>query len=312
MLLDKKLQVFLAVAETGSFSRAARQLSTSQSGVSFHIEKLEQSLGVELFLRRSRGVRLTASGELLLAEATQMAERATKLEATMAEQSSVLASQIQLAGDAITCAYTLPWTIAAFREAHSDGSTLRFRYRHIQGDELVEALAGGALDLALSGQRPHDRRLAYQSCFVDEVILVGSPERAPAEVTVPELAELPLLWPRGDLGLETVVSRALAQAGMPPGRLDVVMEIEAFPMLKTFMRAGLGLAFVPRMTVADELHYGLLKEVPVADLHIERNTYLVFPKARPPRELVANFIEFVRSRDPNAVPAPGAPKPPVD
>ncbi len=298
MLLDKKLRVFLAVAETGSFSRAARQLSTSQSGVSFHIEKLEQSLGVELFERRSRGVKLTAAGEILEAEASQMAERATRLETTMAEQSSTLASQIQLAGDAITCAYTLPWTIAAFRDAQENVRSLRFRYRHLQGDELVEALASGSLDLALTGQRPHDRRLAFQTCFEDEVILVGAPDTSPDGLSVSELTTVPLLWPSSDVGLESSVNRALQKAGLSAGRLDIVMEIEDFPMLKTFMRAGLGLAFVPRLTVTDELNFGLLKEVPVEGLSIQRSTYLIFPKTRPPRELVANFIDFVKTRDP--------------
>ena len=54
MILDKKMRVFLATAEAGSFSRAARQLSLSQSVVSFHIKALEQELGVSLFRRQGR------------------------------------------------------------------------------------------------------------------------------------------------------------------------------------------------------------------------------------------------------------------
>ena len=62
--------------------------------------------------------------------------------------------------------------------------------------------------------------------------------------------------------------------------------------------AGQELQPGPRGRSPHELQFGLLKEVPVTKLDIRRNTYLIFPKTRPPRELVASFIDFVKSRDP--------------
>ena len=63
MIIDKKVQVFLAVAEANSFSRAARRLGLSQSSVSFHVDSLERELGVSLFERRGRTIALTEEGD---------------------------------------------------------------------------------------------------------------------------------------------------------------------------------------------------------------------------------------------------------
>lgn len=76
MILDKRLRVFLAVADSGSFSRAGRQLSLSQSVVSFHVHALEEGLGVSLFLRKGRTISLTPEGKVLHAQGKRLAQSA--------------------------------------------------------------------------------------------------------------------------------------------------------------------------------------------------------------------------------------------
>jgi DNA-binding transcriptional LysR family regulator len=294
MILDKRMRVFLAAAEAGSFSRAGRQLSLSQSVVSFHVHGLEEELGVRLFRREGRRISLTPEGEILHREGSRLARSARQLEDRFSEQSEVIAQRISLAGDALTCAFTLPWTLAGFREIHP---SVLYTYQHLDEDVLLDRLANGDLDVALVGHPVKHRKLATQACFQDEILLVASPDFDPDRIVLNDLRSLPLLWATNDRGLELLLSRDLTEAGLAPKDLNVFMEVENLAILKTFVRASVGLAFLPRLTVADELRFELMKEVGVEGLSLQRTNYLVYRKEKQPREVVRQFLEFVQQND---------------
>jgi len=277
MLLGKRMEVFLAAAEAGSFSRAGRHLSISQSVVSFHVHAL-----------------VTREGELLYEEGRRLAQAARRLEDRFSEQSSEIAQRISLAGDAPTWAFTLPWTLARFRDAHPG---VLYSYQHLDEDVLLDRVAGGEIDVALVGHPVKHRRLATQTCFEDEIILVGSEDASARRITLAALRELPLLWATNDRGLELLLNKGLAEAGLPVKDLNLFMEVENLAILKTFVRAGVGVAFLPRLTVADELHFALLMEIGVEGLDLKRTNYLVHRKETQPREIVQRFLDFVQTSD---------------
>jgi DNA-binding transcriptional LysR family regulator len=294
MILDKRMRVFLAVAESGSFSRAARQLSLSQSVVSFHIHGLEEELGVRLFRRQGRSISLTREGEVLYREGRRLAQSVRQLEDRFAAESEAIAQRISLAGDALTCAFTLPWTLAGFRQDNPD---VVYSYEHLDEEELLDRLLSGELDVALVGHPVKHRKLKAQACFRDEIILVVRPGSAPKRIKPERLRELPLIWSTNDRGLELLLSRELAGAGIALKDLNVFMEVENLPILKTFVRAGVGVAFLPRLAVADEIGFGLLAETKVRGLKLERTNYIVHRKERRPREVVTKFLDFVEESD---------------
>jgi len=298
MILDKKIRVFLATAEAGSFSRAARQLSLSQSVVSFHIKALEQELGVSLFRRQGRSISLTAEGKLLFEEGQKLAREARRIEDAFSAQSEEIAQRIYIAGDALTCAFTLPWTLAAFREDYPD---VLFTYEHLDEVELIDRLVSGELDVALAGHQVQHRKLTATPCFQDKIVLVGPTESTPDSIRLDELKETPVLWATSDRGLELLLSRDLPEAGLPLKDLNVFMEVDNLPILKTFIRAGVGMSFLPYMTVSDEVRFGLLKIVDVPGLNLERTNYLVHRREKTPRQVVTALVDFVENRDWDAV-----------
>ncbi|MEE8573154.1 MAG: LysR family transcriptional regulator, partial [Gemmatimonadota bacterium] len=277
MILDKKMRVFLATAEAGSFSRAARQLSLSQSVVSFHIKALEHDLGVELFRRQGRSISLTPEGQLLFEKGRKLAQEARRLEDAFSAESEEIAQRIYLAGDALTCAFTLPWTLAAFRADYPD---VVFAYEHLREAELIERLVAGELDVALVGHPVQHRKLDTHACFQDEIVLVGPSESAPDSMTLEQLRETPLIWDTSDRGLELLLSKDLPEAGLPLKDLNVFMEVDDLPILKTFVRAQVGMAFLPLLTVWDEVAFGFLKVVGVPGLELERTNFLVYRREK--------------------------------
>ncbi len=111
------VRAFLAVAETGSLSAAARKLGTSQPTLGRQIRQIETSLDLNLFARRPRGLDLTDSGAALLPHARQMAEAMTALALTAAGQTADVRGTVRLTASAVVAHYALPPIIAHIRRA---------------------------------------------------------------------------------------------------------------------------------------------------------------------------------------------------
>ncbi len=291
MILDQKFRVFLAVAREGSFSRAAWRLGLSQSSVSFHVGALEKELGLKLFERRGRSIALTLEGRALLEEGEKLARRAQHLEERFSRDSALIPRRLRLGSDSLTCAFTLPRALARFRETHPD---LVFSYEHLDPDSLVDGLLSGILDVALMGLPPRHKKLMVEPCFQDEIVLVFQAGRVEPEIGPGDLEKLPLLVARGDPGLELLLRKGLEEAGAPLRRLQVFMEIEGLAVVKNFILAGLGGAFLPRVTVQRELDSGEMAVTRVKGLRLERQTRLVHAREGAPSEAVSSFLEFVR------------------
>jgi DNA-binding transcriptional LysR family regulator len=293
MIIGKKLEIFLAVAQAGSFSAATKILSISQSVVSHHIEDLEKEMGVPLFERRGRTIKLTEEGEFLYEKGQKLFNEAERVEELISEKSKKIASRIHLAGDALTCAYTLPWNLAAFRTDHP---SVIFTYEHLPTEKLIEKLLSEELDVALVGYPVRNQKLSSQQCFIDEIILVGHPEQMPDKIELSELPNIPLGWINNDKGLSMKIAHDLGAAGMPMKNLNIFMEVQDLPILKSFMRTGVACAFLPKISVEDELKFGLLKEIPIAGIDLRRTTFLMHRRTKNTKEIVAEFIKFIDAR----------------
>jgi DNA-binding transcriptional LysR family regulator len=293
LILDKKLQIFLAVAENASFSQASKKFSLSQSVISFHIDSLETDLGVRLFDRHGRMITLTPDGEFLFEEGKKLALAARKLEDSFADHSEKIARYVRVAGCTLTCAYTLPMALTDFRTEYPN---VLFNFSTLTQDDLLEQLVEEELDVGFVGHPTQHHKLTSRECFHDEIILVGKPKHFPEQLTPFQLSDLPLLWINGDRGLDLLLRKQLPEVGALIKNLNIFTEIEDLSAMKNFLRAGLGVAFLPKVTVADELHFRLLKEIPVEGLDLNRKTYMLYRKNKDHREAVSEFIQFVENR----------------
>jgi LysR family transcriptional regulator, transcriptional activator of the cysJI operon len=292
MLIDKRLRVFLTVAECGSYSQASRKLSLAQSVVSHHVDALEKDLSVPLFRKQGRGIVLTSEGEILQAEGKKLLKAARKTEDTFSNQSATVARKINIAGDALTCSFTLPWALAAFRTKNPD---VLYSYKHRDTSDLVDKIISGDVDMALVGHSINHRKLVAEPCFLDEIVLVGSARSAPSCISQEQLVDLPIFWFSNDPGLEQVLTQSLAEISLPVNNLNIFMEVEDLPILLTFIRAGVGYAFLPKVAASEYLDSGELRTITVEGLDVVRTNYRVYLKTRPQREIVNEFLEFIRS-----------------
>lgn len=144
------MRYVLAVADAGSFTRAAERCHVTQSALSHQIAALERELGVRLFARTSRSVRTTEAGEAFLRSARLAVRAADRAREDAAAAAGEVVGSLRLGVIPTVTAVDVPAVLAAYRVAHPGA---RVELRAGNSDELVGAIRRGDLDVALLGLR---------------------------------------------------------------------------------------------------------------------------------------------------------------
>jgi DNA-binding transcriptional LysR family regulator len=236
---------FVAVAEEGSFTRAAERLNIVQSAVSSTIRSLERELGVELFERTTQHVALSDAGQVLLPEARATLAAAASARDAIAELTGGLRGTLTIGTMQSLKAVDLPRLLVAFSSEHPH---VELRVLHAKGGsvELAERLRHGEFDvafLALSARRPPG---IQATVLADESIALacraGHPLGARTGVELADLADETFIDSPAGWGMRIANDAAFARADV---RRAVTLEVDDVPDLLAMVRAGLGIALVP-------------------------------------------------------------------
>jgi DNA-binding transcriptional LysR family regulator len=248
----QQLAYFVAVADTRHFTRAADQAGVAQPSLSQQVRALERELGAPLLHRARGNVSLTDAGEALLPVARRMLADADSARRHIREVLNLARGRVRLGATPSLCTGLLPLVLAGFRREHPDIELIL----HESGSrDLQRALTEGALDFALvvDARLGDDTQLATVPLFTEELVVISAPA-APSpvgrrkQITVAELRDRPLVMFRPGYDLRETTEAACREEGFSPtfavegGEMDAVLE---------FVRAGLGLAVVPRTVAGD-------------------------------------------------------------
>jgi len=250
----RHLEVFVAVAEELSFTRASARLHLVQSGVSSAIKALERDLGAALFDRDRHRVMLTDAGQVLLPEA-----RAT-LAAAQAARDAVSQAQGGLRGTVTvgtmlsTGPLDLPGLLGRFHQTHP-GVTVKLRMSARGSAGLAREVLDGSLDLAVvSLPGPPPAGLSLRPVAEEPLVAVGQPghplaEKGSEPATMARLAAEPFIdYPPG-WGTRAFADRAFTAAGLDR---EVLFEAAEFTVAIDLVRSGLGVAFLPASVAAGQ------------------------------------------------------------
>ena len=254
MLDLKRLAIFHEVAERGSFSGAALALNFTQSVVSHHVAALEAELGLTLFERGRRPVRLTPAGERLQVRARDVLGAARAAEAEMRALAGLETGSVRLGAFLSACATFVPAAIGAIEAAHP---SLEVRLEQHEPPRALPRLVAGELDLAVvfrerDGELDPDRRLQSIHLADDPYRLVLAADHRFARRRRLELADLRserFAAPRpaaGGIAYRQMLERLCGEAGFAP---DFAYEVDDVAVARTFVAAGLCVAVMPDMTI---------------------------------------------------------------
>ncbi|WP_309131118.1 LysR family transcriptional regulator [Brevibacterium sp.] len=248
----EQLASFVAVAETGHFTKAATALHLAQPSLSRQISTLERELGAQLFNRARGHISLTDAGETLLPTARRMLADAESVKVDMAELAGLRRGRIRLGATPTLCVSLLAEAISRF---HTDHPGIELTLMEKGSRELIDALGVGQLDLALV-TRTLDAgapgpRLRTQGLLAEDLVVISADTSTLVEadrVTLAEVAALPQIAFHHGYDLRAATSAAFDAAGIVP---TIVVEGAEMDAALRFVERGLGVAIVPAMVLVD-------------------------------------------------------------
>ena len=297
----RQLEIVRRVAETGSFTAAARALNVSQSAVSRQVLQLEEELGEPAFLRLGRKVRLTTAGQSLLDLSRRVLADINDTTRGIRDEQQSPSGTLHLAGGMTVCLHVFPAVLKEFRRRQpridvklTTGST----------SQLIERLRTGALDVGLLTLPVEGSDLVQVPAIREELLLVLPPSHRLAKKRWIAPADLhkqrSVLFERGSSTRRVIDEMFRAYDILP----RIVMETENVEILKALTMIGMGLTIVPYQALAREARSGTLRVRRIDGVTMVRETGWVYVRgARVPR-VVQHMFDALRQTVPRLKLAP--------
>ncbi len=296
-----RLKVFRAVARHLSFTRAAEELLLTQPAVTQQIKALEEDYGVPLFDRSNGRITLTAAGRTLEPFATRLKAVSDEAFAAVTSASGHHAGKLALGASQTIGQYLLPNLVAGFL---SENPKVGVTAVSGNSDEMLGALAAHTIQLALVEGPAQRKDLHFEPFIEDHMVLVVGRDHAWAdrEIALEDLKGAPLLMREFGSGSRRVIEQALSRAGLKQKDLRTVMELDSTEGLLSAVEAGLGVTFVSRWAVRNQLALDTLKLARVKGLTLGRMFSLAWPAGPVPAGNAGAFVRYVLERSGDRMP----------
>jgi LysR family nitrogen assimilation transcriptional regulator len=259
----KELRYFMYVARAGSVSRAAEELRLAQPALSRQIRKLEHSLGVTLFARHGRGVRLSAAGSLLLERAETITRLVHETSEEIKDRRAPPGGRITVGAPPAAGRLLIPPFAERFQKAWPQ-TTLHMREG--VSSSLQEWLLEKRIDIAILHNPPHLEALDIRPLLSERMLVVGPPVRRgrgralPSSFRVRDLADLPLILPNMAHSNRRLIEHAALEHSV---RLRIKIEADSVAFAKAMVEKGLGYTILTYAAVQDEVMTKRLVAYPI-------------------------------------------------
>jgi DNA-binding transcriptional LysR family regulator len=283
------LRVFLTVANEKSFSRAAEKLLRTQPAVSLAIQRLETALGEKLIDRSAKDLLLTDAGRIVLEYARRFENLQGDLENSLAELRDKSAGRLTIGANESSTLYLLDH-IESYRRKFPK---VKVQIRRSISSKIPAELLDGDLELGILTYDPEDDRLISKVIFTDHLSFIVSSEHKLAgrsQVSIAELGSETFIAHNVVSPYRGVVIREFQRHKVP---LNMDLEMPTVEAIRKMVERNEGVAFLPRMCVEEELRHGLVREVKVKEMSVERKIRLVYPARRALSHAAAAFLDLV-------------------
>ena len=285
--------IFYEVAKAGSFSKATNQLYISQPAISKSIQKLEDALHPRLFLRNSKGVRLTPEGQLLFQHLDTAFSAITSAETKLETLTRTDGGTLHIGVSTTLCKYLLLPYLAAFIREHPQ---INIRIRCQSSNETLKMLADDAIDIGLVGMPEHKTGFIYENLVEIEDIFVATStymSHLPQDMTsTREILEASTLM----LLDKNNMTRQYIDDYLAKNQIQTkdYIEISNMDLLIEFAKIGVGVACVIKNFVQEELADGQLQQIPL-DIPIhKRDVGFAYKKTHLQNDALSCFLDFCR------------------
>ncbi|TWI47801.1 DNA-binding transcriptional LysR family regulator [Pseudomonas duriflava] len=286
----RQLQVFEAVCETRSYSRAADVMALTQPAVSLQIRQLEELVGQPLFEYSGRKLYLTEAAEALQRAGQDIFGRLNSLDMQLSNLLGALHGQLRL-GVETSAQYLAPHLFAIFKRQHPEVNVHLCVGNHAQ---MLKRLSENRDEIVLMSLVPPDRDLEFLPFLNNAIVAVAPPEHPLCQsknLLLKDLESYPLLIRESGSSTRQACDDYFKQKRT---HFTHVQEMTSLEALREGVIAGLGLALLPRLSIQRELGAGLLHELPVHELPLYRSWCAVHLRGRHLSPVAQAFFTFIR------------------
>ncbi|MDI5986079.1 LysR family transcriptional regulator [Halomonas sp. M4R5S39] len=289
-LTFRQLQVFQAVYDQQSYSRAAERLGLTQPAVSSQIRQLEQALGQPLFKYAGKTLHVLPAANALAASTRAIFGQVSRLQMALSDMAGTISGELDLAAVS-TAQYVVPHLLARFRAHYPN---VQVRLRVCNRSQALERLAERCDDLVIMARVPIDEDLACMPILDNEMIPVvwpGHPLMTARAPTLEDFARHYVLTREPGSGVRSAFEELAAAQDV---RLAHTIELGTNEAVKQGVMAQLGVAVLPRLAVRLELEAGLLDELSLPGFPLRHSWCSVHPRDRFPTPVAEFFLRFLR------------------
>ena len=283
-----QLETFIEVARLSSFSRAAEKRFRTQPAISSQIRSLEEDVGARLLDRSGGKVSLTASGKLFLKFAEETLDARKAAMTAIAETERVPKGEIVVGANEGTCLHILPEVFAHFKKQYPDVSV---SIRRADYAKVLESVIDNSVDFGVVSLPVTDNRLTAVLIHRDDLVLIVPPRHPLAKLKsakAEDIAQYPLVMPK--VGhTRDALDQLFHEHKLKP---RYAMELDSSELLKRFVAADVGVGFISRSNVEEDVKANVLAALPLADTQIRRDLALVFRKDKALSRAALAFIDI--------------------
>lgn len=290
----RQLEYFIAIAETGAFSRAAVRLSVGQPILSRQMKALEQELGTELYHRTGRGIVLSEAGKILEQHARGVLETTAGAKRAINALGSGPAGRVVIGMPPSVGAVL---TASLVRQFRAEFPKVSLGVMEGFSGHVLEWLTTGRIDVAVLYNAPRTSALVTEPLLTDELFLLG-PVIDPAgagdgDVAASELARIPLILPSRPHGLRVLVDDFLSAIGVVP---NVQVEIDAMPSTLSLVESGIGYTILSYSSAHHLIEAGRIRKWSIVEPTMTRSLVVATSKQRPVTKAARALVGFVRKQ----------------
>jgi len=288
----EQLRIFVAVAEREHMTQAAEVLNLTQSAVSAAVSTLEGAYSTTLFHRVGRRIELTDAGRLFLGEARAVLARAAAAEQALADLGELKRGTLALQASQTVASYWLPRHLVAFQRIYP-----RVMIRLGIGNtvQVVKSLIDGVAELGFAEGAVDEPVLATERIDCDRLVLVVAPQHSWAtrdRLQPHDLTKSDWVLREVGSGTRSALEATLAQLGVAPGSLKVVLELPSNEAVREAVEAGAGATVTSQLVAEAGLRSGALRQVAI-DLP-QRPFFIVRHRERHRSKAVEALVALVK------------------
>jgi LysR family transcriptional regulator, low CO2-responsive transcriptional regulator len=294
----EQLETFLEVARLSSFSRATERRFRTQPAISAQIRALEEEVGARLLDRSGGKVSITQSGKLFQKYAEETLEARKAVLTAIAETERVPRGEIIVGANEGTCLHILPEVFAEFKRQYPD---VAVNIKRADYGKILESVIDNSVDFGVVSLPVTDNRLKIVLIHRDELVIIAPPGHPLAEnksARVADVANFPLVMPK--VGhTRDALEELFNERRVKP---RYAMELDSSELLKRFVAANVGVGFIARSHVQEDVQAKVLAAIEISDAQIRRDLALVYRKDKALSRAALAFIDTtVKLKTPEVV-----------